>query len=123
MRAYLAEQGLTVTAHTDMTLTVAGTAGAAEQAFGVGCAASAARRDARHAPAGAIRLPARIAGAVQAVGGLDTSVRLRPASGRRKLHPLAAGVTRRAPARRAPSRARRPCPPISATAARTARTA
>jgi pro-kumamolisin-like protein len=94
VRAYLAAQGLTVTAHTDMTLTVAGTAGAAEHAFGVGLRVFRSPAGGTfHAPVGAIRLPARIAGAVQAVGGLDTSVRLRPASGRPKLHPLAAGVT------------------------------
>ena len=94
VRAYLAAHGLTVTAHTDMTLTVAGTATAAEHAFGVGLRVFQSPAGATfHAPAGAIRLPAQIAGAVQAVGGLDTSVRLRPASGRPKLHRLAAAIT------------------------------
>lgn len=94
VRTYLAAHGLTVTAHTDMTLTVAGTAGAAEHAFGV--ALRVFRNPAGRtfdAPAGAIRLPAQIASAVQAVGGLDTSVRLRPASGHPKLHRPAAVIT------------------------------
>lgn len=94
VRAYLAAHGLTVTAHTDMTVTVAGSAGAAQHAFGVALRVfrSPAGRT-FHAPAGAIRLPAQIAGAVQAVGGLDTSVRLRPASGRPKLHRPAVSIT------------------------------
>jgi kumamolisin len=94
VRAYLATHGLTVTGHTDMTLTVSGAAGAAEHAFGVALRVyrSPAGRT-FHAPAGAIRLPAQIAGAVQSVGGLDTSVRLQPASGRPKLRPLASGIT------------------------------
>jgi kumamolisin len=92
VRAYLAARGLAVTDRTDMTMTVSGTAAAAERAFGValrvyrGPAGGTFR-----APAGAIRLPAQLAGAVQAVGGLDTSVRLRAAAGRPKLH--AAAVT------------------------------
>ena len=94
VRAYLAAQGLEVTAHTDMTLTVAGPAAAAEHAFGVGLSVYRSPAGAMfHAPAGAIRLPAQIASSVQAVGGLDTSVRLRPASGRPRLHRLAAGIT------------------------------
>ena len=94
VRAYLAAQGLEVTAHTDMTLTVAGPAAAAEHAFGVGLSVFRSPAGAMfHAPAGTIRLPAQIASSVQAVGGLDTSVRLRPASGRPRLHRLAAGVT------------------------------
>jgi kumamolisin len=94
VRAYLAAQGLAVVAHTDMTLTVAGTAGAAEHAFGVALRVFRGPAGSTfHAPAGAIRLPAQIAGAVQAVGGLDTSVRLRPAARRAKLHGRAAAIT------------------------------
>jgi kumamolisin len=93
VRAYLAEQGLTVVAHTDMTLTVAGAAGAAEHAFGVAMRVyRGAAGSTFHAPAGAIRLPAQIAGAVQAVGGLDTSVRLQPAMRHGRLHRRAAAI-------------------------------
>ena len=94
VRAYLAGQGLAVTGHTDMTLTVSGPAASAEHAFGVGMRVyrTAAGRT-FDAPAGAIRLPAAIAGDVQTVGGLDTSVRLRPASGRPRVHSPRVSIT------------------------------
>ncbi|HEY3765795.1 MAG TPA: S53 family peptidase [Gaiellales bacterium] len=94
VRNYLAAHGLVVTAHTDMTLTVAGDAGAAEQAFGVGLRVfrSPAGRTFR-APTGAIRLPTGIAGSVQSVGGLDTSVRLTPATSRQRVNRPAAVIT------------------------------
>jgi kumamolisin len=79
VRAYLRSTGLRVTSHTDMTLTVAGPAMSAQRAFGVALDRyRAASGRTFHVPAGALRLPGGVAGAVQAVGGLDTGVRLRP---------------------------------------------
>jgi Pro-kumamolisin, activation domain len=94
VRAYLAEQGLRVVARTDMTMTVSGTATAAERAFGVGLRVfRTARGTTFSAPDGAVRLPAAIAPAVQTVTGLDTSVRLRAADTVPVAAAAAAGVT------------------------------
>ncbi len=81
VRRYLASMGLHVTAHTDTTLTVAGTAAAAEHAFGIGIGVyRSAAGPAFRAPTGAVTLPAPIAAGIESVGGLDSSVRLRPAA-------------------------------------------
>lgn len=94
VRDYLAARGMTVTGHTDMTMTVAGDAAAAEHAFGVALRVFRSPTGSTfEAPAGAVRLPAAIAGAVRTVGGLGSGVRLRPATGRPKLHRPAAEIT------------------------------
>lgn len=92
--AYLAARGLAVTGRTDMTMTVSGPATAAEQAFGVALRVFRGPTGRTfQAPAGAIRLPAAIAGSVRTVGGLGSGVRLRPASSRPRLHRSVAGIT------------------------------
>jgi kumamolisin len=90
VEAYLRAHGLAVTARTDMTMTVAGTAAAAEQAFAAPLRVY--RQGARtfSAPAGPMHLPASLARSVATVGGLDTSVRLRPAGSRPRVHPATA---------------------------------
>ncbi|MEP6641198.1 MAG: S53 family peptidase [Gaiellales bacterium] len=94
VRDYLTARGLTVTGRTDMTMTLSGDAAAAEHAFGVALRVfrSPSGRTFQ-APAGAVRLPAAIAGAVRTVGGLGSGVRLRPATGRPKVHGSAAEIT------------------------------
>jgi kumamolisin len=94
VRDYLAARGLTVISRTDMTMTLRGDAAAAEHAFGVTLRVfrSPSGRTFQ-APAGAIRLPAAIAGAVRTVGGLGSGVRLRPAAGHVKPHRSVAGIT------------------------------
>jgi kumamolisin len=94
VRDYLAARGLAVTAHTDMTMTVSGDAAAAEHAFGITLRVFRSPSGRTfEAPAGVIRLPAAIAGAVRTVGGLDGGVRLRPASGHPKRQRPAAEIT------------------------------
>ena len=123
--SYLRAQGLTVTGRTDMTMTVSGDAAAAEHAFGITLRVfrGPAGRTFRPPP-GAIRLPAAIAGAVRTVGGLDAGVRLRPASGRPRLHRGGRRSRRPAPARRRPStRWAATCRPTSASRGPTGTTA
>ena len=102
-----------------MTLTVSGTAAAAEHAFGVALHVFRGARDGRSPPPpGAIRLPAAIAGAVQTVGGLDTSVRLRPAIQPAQAAPAAAAITPSCSRRdeRPSRRSAATCRPTSASA-------
>ena len=87
--SYLRAHGLTVTARTDMTMTVAGTAAAAEGAFAAPLQVFREGSRRFSAPAGPVRLPASLARSVATVGGLDTSVRLRPATTQAKVHPAA----------------------------------
>jgi kumamolisin len=96
VRDYLAVRGLTVTGRTDMTMTVSGDAASAEHAFGVTLRVFRGPSGRTfEAPAGAVRLPAAIAGAVRTVGGLGSGVRLRPATGRPRLHQSAGEITPR----------------------------
>jgi kumamolisin len=91
VRRYVTSLGLSVTAHTDMTLTVSGAVGAAEHAFGVGIGVYRTASGATfRAATGAIRLPPSIAAGIQSVGGLGSAVRLRPASRMHRLHSSAA---------------------------------
>jgi len=87
--SYLLAHGLTVTGRTDMTVTVKGTAAAAEQAFAAPLRVFRQGGRTFSAPAGPVHLPATLAGSVAAVGGLDTSVKLRPAGSRPRVHPAA----------------------------------
>jgi kumamolisin len=89
VESYLRAHGLTVTGRTDMTMTVAGTAGAAEHAFATPLRVFRQEGRTFSAPAGPVRLPAALARSVATVGGLDTSVKLRPATTQPKLHPAA----------------------------------
>jgi pro-kumamolisin-like protein len=100
-RRYLTSLGLHITAHTDMTLTVAGTASAAERAFGVGIGLyRSAAGTSFQAVSGSVTLPRAIAAWVQSVGGLGDPVRLRPATRIHRLHgsalitPSCTGATR-----------------------------
>jgi kumamolisin len=101
VRRYLASMGLHVTAHTDMTVTVAGAAASAERAFGVAIGIYRTASGATFsAPTGAVSLPRSLAAGVESVGGLGDGVRLRPASRMHRLHtaavitPSCAGATR-----------------------------
>jgi subtilase family serine protease len=79
VRSYLNANGLSVVDSSDMSLVVAGTAAAANRAFGVGLRLY---RDARgftyQAPSSNVRLPKGIASVVQSVAGLDESLRAVP---------------------------------------------
>jgi hypothetical protein len=90
VESYLRAHGLRVTARTDMTVTVAGPAAAAERAFAAPLQVYRARGRTFSAPAGPVHLPAALARSVATVGGLDTFVRLRPASSRPNVHPATA---------------------------------
>ena len=72
VEAYLRAHGLTVTGRTDMTMTVAGTAAAAEHAFAAPLRTFAEAGRTFTAPAGPVHLPAALARSVATVGGLDT---------------------------------------------------
>jgi subtilase family serine protease len=78
---YLASQGLRVTGRNLLALQVDGTAAAQERAFGTGLAQfRASDGSSFRAPTGAVRLPAGVASLVQSVSGLDTALRLSPAT-------------------------------------------
>ena len=82
VESYLEAQGLRVTSRSLLALQVTGTASSQERAFGTGLAQFQASDGSRfRAPTGAIRLPAGIASLVQSVSGLDTALRLQPATG------------------------------------------
>jgi kumamolisin len=89
VESYLRARGFSVTERTDMTLTVAGTAAAAESAFAAPLQVFREAGRTFSAPAGPVHLPAALARSVATVGGLDTSVRLRPATQPVKVHPAA----------------------------------
>ena len=90
---YLEAQGLRVTSRSLLALQVTGTASSQERAFGTGLAQFQASDGSRfRAPTGAIRLPAGIASLVQSVSGLDTALRLQPATARRPA-PVPGAVT------------------------------
>jgi subtilase family serine protease len=81
VQRYLESQGLQVTGHDLLALQVAGPAVAQERAFGTGLAQfRASDGSSFRAPTGAVRLPAGIASLVQSVSGLDTALRLQPAT-------------------------------------------
>jgi kumamolisin len=90
VESYLRAHGLAVTARTDMTVTVAGTAAAAGRAFAAPLRVYRQGSRTFSAPAGPVHLPAALARSVATVGGLDTSVRLRPASAQPTVHPATA---------------------------------
>jgi kumamolisin len=80
--SYLEAHGLRVTGRSLLALQVTGTASSQERAFGTSLAQFQASDGSRfRAPTGAIRLPAGIASLVQSVSGLDTALRLQPATG------------------------------------------
>jgi kumamolisin len=79
VRSYLAANGLVVTDSSDMSLVVSGTVSAAQRAFGTSIDVYRDRRGRSfQAPAGDVRLPAAVAGGIQSVAGLDTSLRAQP---------------------------------------------
>jgi len=79
--SYLEAQGLRVTGRSLLALQVTGTAAGQERAFGTVLAQFQSSDGSRfRAPTGAIRLPAGIASLVQSVSGLDTALRLQPAT-------------------------------------------
>jgi subtilase family serine protease len=80
VRSAMAAAGLRLVAHDALSLTFAGTAGAAERAFGVSLApARAADGSPARSAAGRPQVPAAVAPLVQDVSGLDTQAQLRPA--------------------------------------------
>ena len=88
VEGYLRSSGLRVTGRHLLAIDVQGSVAAAERAFGVKIRIYRGRNGRTfRAPAGPTRLPASIAGAVQAVGGLDTALRLQPAFRRRGSDP------------------------------------
>jgi kumamolisin len=89
VESYLRDRGLTVTDRTDMTMTVRGTAAAAEHAFAAPLRVFRQKGRTFSAPAGPVHLPSALARAVATVGGLDTSVTLHPATTQAKLHSAA----------------------------------
>jgi len=90
IETYLRAHGLTVTDRTDMTMTVAGTAAAAEHAFAAPLRTFSEAGRTFSAPAGPVHLPATLARSVATVGGLDTSVKLRPATKQVRVRPSVA---------------------------------
>lgn len=78
---YLESEGLRVTGRDLLALQVTGPAAAQERAFGTSLAQFQASNGSRfRAPTGAVRLPAGVASLVQSVSGLDTALRLQPAT-------------------------------------------
>jgi kumamolisin len=82
VEGYLRSQGLTVTGTHSFSINTTGSVAANQRAFGVsiGLYQGAHGRTFR-APSGAVKLPASVASAVQAVGGLDTALRLHRQTG------------------------------------------
>lgn len=79
VESYLRSQGLTVTSRHLLAIETSGTAAANEHAFGVSLGLyRGANGRVFQAPSGPTRLPRALAPAVQAVGGLDTALRLLP---------------------------------------------
>ena len=82
VESYLRSQGLTVTGTHSFSINTSGTLAANQRAFGVSIGLyQGAHGGTFRAPAGAVKLPASVASAVQAVGGLDTALRLRSQTG------------------------------------------
>jgi kumamolisin len=82
VEGYLRSQGLTVTATHSFSINTTGSVAANQRAFGVSIGLyQGARGRTFRAPSGAVKLPASVAGAVQAVGGLDTALRLHSQTG------------------------------------------
>ena len=79
VESYLRSQGLTVTSRHLLAIETSGTAAANEKAFGVSLGLyRGANGRVFQAPSGPTKLPRALAPAVQAVGGLDTGLRLLP---------------------------------------------